>query len=652
MKPWNLGKIYLLTLFFWSVLSFSVAAFAKEGAQEIPLSSEDIQFWFDKGAATPWPEAAQQDFQALPEHSMNFGYSQGVLWLRLQLDHLEPTKVQRWLEFDAALLSSWSIYKTGEEHPIHQSGLSFPRLADDHHRSPVYRFDLGPMSQNIWYIRLASNYTINFNPHLHTSLSLDLKEKRQGFFLGSYAGVMLFTYVLTLYLFLRTRYLNFLYYSCVLLSFHILFQFSNNQLLSLYLWPQSPWWSERSTIFAAELANLFGVIFIRDTLQTKQYAPGIDAWIRFIPLRCLVFVGWASFDFNPLLTKTSTICSVILLLFYYGLGLYVWFRGHGPARYFSIAWLPVVVANLVSFAQDSNLWTPANPFWQQAIRFELPLVGAAVQAILLGAAVGDQFRREQKEQKIEHRAREKLEHAMDDAHVVQEAFIRPGSVHSQFEIRSSHQMSARIGGDWLGYHYESESQRLFLAISDVSGHGLPSALLIGALHGAFYGLAAAQPLQALSGDEILARMMERLDHVVRATAEKTGLMATIALLCVDLKSFRIDYINAGHTPILVSGLAGQHFLLKGGSPLGITDQARFGVDSWQSQPGDTLFLFTDGLLEQAKTGQRNHLKAIAAEIVPNLQIDVIHQHIEERMNRNPATPEDDSSYILCRLLKA
>jgi len=365
-----------------------------------------------------------------------------------------------------------------------------------------------------------------------------------------------------------------------------------------------------------------------------------------------VFVVWAIVDFNPLLTEISTICSVLLLLFYYGLGLYIWFRGYGPARYFSIAWLPVLVANLVSFAQDSNLWVPPTTFWQQAIRFEFPLVGAALQAILLGAAVGDQFRRAQKEQKAEHMAREKLEHAMDDAHVVQEAFIRPDTVHPQFEIRSSHHMSAKIGGDWLGYHFESESQRLFLAISDVTGHGLPSALLTGALHGTFYGLAAAQPLHSLSGAEILGRMMERMDHIVRATAENTGLMATVALLCVDLKSFRIDYINAGHMPILISGSSGQHFLLKGGSPLGITDQARFGVDSWQSQPGDTLFLFTDGLLEQAKTGQRNHLKAIAAEIVPNLQINVIHQHIEERLNRNPTASEDDSSYILCRLLKA
>jgi serine phosphatase RsbU (regulator of sigma subunit) len=213
-------------------------------------------------------------------------------------------------------------------------------------------------------------------------------------------------------------------------------------------------------------------------------------------------------------------------------------------------------------------------------------------------------------------------------------------------------MSAKIGGDWLGYSFDQKRKRLLLAISDVTGHGLPSALLTGALHGAFYGLAAAEPIQSLPADELLKVMMDRLDHVVRTTAQNTGLMATMALLCIDLESFRVEYRNAGHTPVLISGKSGQHFLLKGGSPLGISDEPNFGHDSWQAQAGDVIFLFTDGLLDQTDTGQRNHLKAIADQIHPGLDIDLIHKHIEQIIHRSQLTLEDDSSYILCRLTAA
>jgi serine phosphatase RsbU (regulator of sigma subunit) len=312
----------------------------------------------------------------------------------------------------------------------------------------------------------------------------------------------------------------------------------------------------------------------------------------------------------------------------------------------------VLIGNALVFIQDLNVWVASSPDWQQTIRFEFPIIGAAMQAILLGVAVGDQFRRTQKEQQEEHLAREKLEQSLDDAHTVQDAFIRTDSITPLFEIRSSHQMSAKIGGDWLGYVHDASHKRLLLAISDVTGHGLPSALLTGALHGAFYGLAAAEPIQTLDDAELLRVLMDRLDHVVRTTAQNTGLMATMALVCINLENHRIEYRNAGHTPILISGRAGQHFMLKGGSPLGISDEPDFGAESWQAEPGDVIFLFTDGLLDQTDTGQRNHLKAIAEQIRPEFTIDQIHQQIETMMQRHHPVLEDDSSFLLCRLLRA
>jgi hypothetical protein len=621
--------------------------------REFERRGENLKYWFDATGQSDFAAAQKQSFQTIPKRSMGFGFTRGTLWVRLELPaHQELHAQPHWLEFDSALLSHWQVFVPGRDQPVYEAGLSVPRAPSDHTRSPAFRIDLQPNTPGTWFFRIRSDHAINLNPQIHTQESLAAKEKRESFFLGAYAGVMVFTYVLTLYIFIRTRHLNFLYYSLILLFFHLTYQFTYNQMAGLYLWPDSPWWSNRAAILIGELTHIFGAIFVRDTLQTQQQCPRLDFLIRLVPLRALFFTGWAIFDMSPEVMKYSVLSSMLFIFFYYGLGLQVWARGYAPARYFSIAWLPVLIGNALVFIQDLNLWVAPSPEWQETIRFEFPILGAAIQAILLGFAVGDQFRRTQREQYQEREARRKLEQSLDDARTVQDAFIRSDSAHALFEIRSSHQMSAKIGGDWLGYAYDPSRQRLVLAISDVTGHGLPSALLTGALHGAFYGLTAAAPVQSLSDAELLRVLMDRLDHVVRTTAHNTGLMATMALVCINLANYRIEYRNAGHTPVLISSRQGQHFMLKGGSPLGISDEPSFGHDSWQAAAGDVIFLFTDGLLEQTEGSVHNHLKAVAQNIRPEFSMERIHGDISQMMQKNQLTLEDDSSYLLCRLLAA
>ncbi|HET9241317.1 MAG TPA: 7TM diverse intracellular signaling domain-containing protein [Oligoflexus sp.] len=654
MTPWNLPKTPWIALLL-SMLA-TLVLFGDGPAQAdhtFERHGDNLKYWFDATGQSDFAAAQNQDFQTIPKSSLGFGFTRGTLWVRLELPpHQDLYAQPHWIEFDSALLSHWQVFVPGRDQPVYEAGLSVPRSPSDHTRSPAFRITLDPGRPGLWYFRIRSDHAMNLNPEIHTQKTLEAKEKREAYFLGAYAGVMVFTYMLTLYIFIRTRHLNFLYYSLLLLFFHLVYQFTYNQMAGLYLWPQSPWWSNRAAILLGELTHIFGALFVRDTLQTQNHSPRLDLVIRLVPLRALFFISWAIFDMSPEVMKYSVLASMLCIFFYYGLGLKIWARGYAPARYFSIAWLPVLIGNALVFIQDLNLWVAPSPEWQETIRFEFPILGAAIQAILLGVAVGDQFRRTQREQREEQEAREKLEQSLDDAHTVQEAFIRSDSVNPLFEIRSSHQMSAKIGGDWLGYAYDAPRRRLVLAISDVTGHGLPSALLTGALHGAFYGLTAAEPVQSLSDAELVRVLMDRLDHVVRTTAQNTGLMATMALVCINLETYRIEYRNAGHTPVLISSRQGQHFMLKGGSPLGISDEPDFGHDSWQATAGDVIFLFTDGLLDQAENGQRNHLKAIAEHIRPEFSMDRIHGDIGQMMQRNQLTLEDDSSYLLCRLLAA
>ncbi|MDQ3232880.1 MAG: hypothetical protein M3Q07_13765, partial [Pseudobdellovibrionaceae bacterium] len=273
--------------------------------KEYERSGEHLQYWVDATGQSDFITAQNQVFQSIPKNSISFGFTRATVWLRLQLPAHRTDEPQHWLEFDSTLLSTWRVYRPGQTEPVYEAGMSQPRSHQDLHRSPVYKVDLAPNAPGIWYFQMQSDHALNLNPRLHTQHSLAAKAKRESFFLGAYAGVMIFTYVLTLYIFVRTRHRNFLYYSCLLLSFHLLYQFSYNQMASLYLWPDTSWWSNRSSLLIGEITNLFGAIFVRDTLQTQRFSPRLDMIIRLVPLRSAFFIGWAIVDMSPEAMKYS-----------------------------------------------------------------------------------------------------------------------------------------------------------------------------------------------------------------------------------------------------------------------------------------------------------------------------------------------------------
>jgi serine phosphatase RsbU (regulator of sigma subunit) len=232
---------------------------------------------------------------------------------------------------------------------------------------------------------------------------------------------------------------------------------------------------------------------------------------------------------------------------------------------------------------------------------------------------------------------------------VQEAFIPHDLKGQNFEIVSSHHPSARIGGDWIGYHHDATHRRLILAICDVTGHGLPAALLSGAIHGAFHGLARAEEVDALQGPELLSMLMQRINEVVCMTATNTSLLATMLIAMIDLDSGHMDFLNAGHTPMVVVRDNRPVYLLEGGSPLGLKNEASFGAGHYESRPGDTFFLYTDGLLDNAQSARRLQLHHLAQLLRSDDALPAIQERIEAVASQDLASMEDDCSYIICRL---
>ena len=148
---------------------------------------------------------------------------------------------------------------------------------------------------------------------------------------------------------------------------------------------------------------------------------------------------------------------------------------------------------------------------------------------------------------------------------------------------------ADVGGDW----YDAiplDDGRVGLAMGDVVGHGLSAASLMGQLRHA----ARAYALEGHSPPGVL----DRLDKLVRSLPGAQ--MATLLYLVVDRDLRTVRFASAGHVPPLVVNPDGEARFLEGAPnpPLGVFDSSGHEELTVTLEPGSTLVLYTDGLVEE------------------------------------------------------
>jgi PAS domain S-box-containing protein len=148
---------------------------------------------------------------------------------------------------------------------------------------------------------------------------------------------------------------------------------------------------------------------------------------------------------------------------------------------------------------------------------------------------------------------------------------------------------ADVGGDW----YDAvplEDGRVGLAMGDVVGHGLGAASLMGQLR-------HAARAYALEGHPAPA-VLDRLDRLVRSLPGAQ--MATLLYVVVDSDMRTIRFASAGHVPPLVVGPGEGARFLEGSPnpPLGVFDSSGHEEITVELEPGSTIVLYTDGLVEE------------------------------------------------------
>ncbi|MCX2929820.1 SpoIIE family protein phosphatase [Mycobacterium sp. CVI_P3] len=147
-----------------------------------------------------------------------------------------------------------------------------------------------------------------------------------------------------------------------------------------------------------------------------------------------------------------------------------------------------------------------------------------------------------------------------------------------------------LGGDWYDA-LELPHGRMYLAVGDVVGHGLPAVEDMAQLRSA--GRAVA--LQGLPPARLLAELNTFTRHA------SNGKFATMGVAVLDPVSAVLAYASAGHPPPLLRRSATGEVIRLGGAHgpvLGPVDRASYGEGDVQVSEGDILVMYTDGLIER------------------------------------------------------
>jgi len=173
-----------------------------------------------------------------------------------------------------------------------------------------------------------------------------------------------------------------------------------------------------------------------------------------------------------------------------------------------------------------------------------------------------------------------------------------------YEMETFYKPFRDVGDDYFDV-IELPGNRTLLSVADVSGKGMPAALLSANIQ------ALVRSIANVEADAVtLATQIKQ--HLTRYTPQDRFATAVFVVLSRD--SGELTYVNAGHNAPIVSCPGTTTFLKATGMPLGLFADAEYEAGTAILRPGCALLLFTDGLTDSiAGQDPENRLCATLAD---------------------------------------
>ncbi len=217
---------------------------------------------------------------------------------------------------------------------------------------------------------------------------------------------------------------------------------------------------------------------------------------------------------------------------------------------------------------------------------------------------------------------------------------------NRFDIKTKFLPYGKLSGDLYDF-IELDDKNMGLVIADVSGKGIPSAILMATIHAT---------IRANAGKDGSFGPSEVIDAVNRYICEysRTTEFVTAFYGILNSEYLTLKYTNAGHNPPIIFRKGVGFFLETGGIPAGIIRDTQYDEDQIELLPDDIILLYTDGAIEATNSekeifGLRRIMQIVQKNYNTNPEelIDIIYSQILDFLDGTPQS--DDITLIAIKV---
>lgn len=190
------------------------------------------------------------------------------------------------------------------------------------------------------------------------------------------------------------------------------------------------------------------------------------------------------------------------------------------------------------------------------------------------------------------------------------------------QVATEYMPAEQIGGDFFDI-FRLKDNGVALVMGDVSGKGVPAALLMGVIHGAVRSTSWSESRQQHEQES------EKLNRLLceRASGDR---YASMFWCYYDPVARSLRYVNAGHCPPLLARKTDGEIRISrmdaGGPVLGILPKARYEQAPLELCPGDVVVMYSDGLVEATNSRGEEYgegrLRTLLATVTENSPEDI------------------------------
>ncbi|WP_141734067.1 SpoIIE family protein phosphatase [Oligoflexus tunisiensis] len=608
------------------------------------------------GVPSEWgPERVFETFQSGRYYketgeSVNFGLDFSTKWVAFQLTNPRMEERPLLIENNTTIIDRLELFhqqdtgfhslgSQGDQEPISQRSIIS--------RQPVFRL-MVPPGTHTYLLRMDAENVVQLGLKVWDEQAFHHKNAQELMIISLLLGFHIVIALYNFFLYVTVRDRMYLIYVIYVLS-NVAYQSSSMGIMQyahhmFFGWETLPNWV---MIFSVDAVIITALIFSHSLLSLGLQFPMMSRAMKICGAISVVNILINLLVSNKMAATLCLFNSIHAVTLLVSAGVYLCWKRYKPAYFYTLAWsfyLTGASANIFSLIGLTPAFEISN--WIQ-------LYGGSIEIVLLSLAVGGRMSQVQTQLTRVLTEQKQIEEVVRSAQ-----FLRRREMETNLPAFLNYtyytKPAENIGGDWVGMINCAAEKRLYIYLGDVMGHGLSPALMSVIAAGATRGAIHNSLHQEMGEQNRVLYIVQSINEALFDRCHEANCFMSLVLISLNWETGEVCHVNAGHTPLLKISGGKIHPHVHPGSLIGMFKTPVFRVHTFSLEPGESIFLYTDGLTENtAPGGKPLRVASIHKALTMHENLDDCQERLIELMRNHWSHQPvaDDTTFFMLRLEK-